>query len=393
MRSGRRIRTIMSLVIVIIAAACASGAPVDEVAEQPSRSADQGPSAGPDDADEERDDDASGDHPGPGSDDDTPGAGGDDSGADHKNAETSPDDVVPDAGSPASVPAAPLADPPAPAGPVELSEQEVYPNAKALAADVAQTLTTYDVDDSPRNVAAEVASGASVEDVATAVAVLHHPDGWSRGEVVYPQLGGVSDDRASVMVVVERLIGDADGERSEVRTLDVRLRLEGDVWRFEELASVGGTPVDPPDEPSPEARAVLDDPRIELPDSARWDILAGDIEPSLLRLMSRAADVSPYGVVTLSTGHPFDVFGTGRQSDHTKGRAVDIYRVDDRLVVDDRTETSAGTRQFVEWFYDQPEVARLGSPCALDGYGGRSFTDVVHLDHLHVAVGVEEENE
>ncbi len=72
-----------------------------------------------------------------------------------------------------------------------------------------------------------------------------------------------------------------------------------------------------------EARAVLDDPRIDLPDSARWDILAGEVSPALLRLMSRAADEA---------------------------------------------------------------AVRIGSPWALDGLGGRSFTDVVHQDHLHIAV-------
>lgn len=35
---------------------------------------------------------------------------------------------------------------------------------------------------------------------------------------------------------------------------------------------------------------------------------------------------------------------------------------------------------------DQPEVSQIGAPWALDGYGGRSFTDVVHQDHLHVGV-------
>ena len=165
----------------------------------------------------------------------------------------------------------------------------------------------------------------------------------------------------------------------------MRLQLEDGEWVFDQLASVGGEAPGSVPPPGPEARSVLEDPRIELPDSARWDILAEEVSPTLLRLMARAADQAPYGVVVLSTGHPHEIFGTDRQSDHTRGQAVDIYRVGDAGVIDDRHDGST-THDLTRWFYDQPEVARIGSPWALDGFGGRSFTDVVHEDHLHVAV-------
>jgi hypothetical protein len=88
---------------------------------------------------------------------------------------------------------------------------------------------------------------------------------------------------------------------------------------------------------------VLAHPRIELPDSAVWDIHRGRISDTLLAVMARAADEVDYGVVVLDTGHPWEIFGTDRQSDHTRGRAVDIYRVGDRNVVDDRADGSAPT--------------------------------------------------
>ena len=135
---------------------------------------------------------------------------------------------------------------------------------------------------------------------------------------------------------------------------------------------------------SPEALAVLNDPRIEMPDSARWDILSGAIAPNLLRIMARLAERTPYGVTTLSQGHPYEVFGTDKQSDHTRGRAVDIYRLGDTLVIDDRAEGSM-TYKTVQWLYDQPEIRQIGSPWALDGYGGKSFRDRLHQDHLHIA--------
>ncbi|MBS3939692.1 MAG: hypothetical protein KG028_01905 [Actinobacteria bacterium] len=276
-------------------------------------------------------------------------------------------------------------EPPPVEAPFALSEADVYLNAKRLAADVAQALTTYDPDQSMEEVVADFDAVVDRGRLAEQARDLHHPGTWSRGRVIYSQLGGVTADRVSVMVTTEQRIGDAAGERRETRTLDVRLLLREGAWVVESLASDGGSAMPLPDDLSEEARAVLEDPRIELPDSARWDIIAGEISPQLLRLMARAADQTPYGVVVLSTGHPFEVFGTERQSFHTMGRAVDIYRVDERLVIDDREEGSA-TYQFLEWFYDQPEVSQIGAPWALDGYGGRSFTDVVHQDHLHVGV-------
>jgi hypothetical protein len=280
--------------------------------------------------------------------------------------------------------------PPAPPEPepVTLSEAEVYPNAKRFAAAVAQRLTTYDLDTNLTSLAATVADGDAdvLEGLVAAAAPLHHEDAWSRGEIVYAQLGGVRADAASVMVVVEQTIGTSAGTRVETRTLDVRLRLVDDEWAFARLTSAGGQPpIDPPS-PTEEAAAVLNDDRIALPDSARWDILAGGIDPALLRLMTRIAERTPYAVGVLSSGHPVEVFGTDRQSNHTKGNAVDVYRLDGRDVIDDRADGSS-TDQLVTWLFDEDTVSELGSPWALDGFGGRSFTDVVHADHLHIGVG------
>ena len=214
--------------------------------------------------------------------------------------------------------------------------------------------------------------------------LLYVPGAWSQGRVIYPQLGGLGDTRASVMVVTQQMVGTDAGVRVFIRTLDVRLALEGGQWRFDSVQSDGGTQVLPSGPVSPEALSVLNDPRIEMPDSARWDILSGAIAPNLLRIMARLAERTPYGVTTLSQGHPYEVFGTDKQSDHTRGRAVDIYRLGDTLVIDDRAEGSM-TYKTVQWLYDQPEIRQIGSPWALDGYGGKSFSDRLHQDHLHIA--------
>lgn len=90
----------------------------------------------------------------------------------------------------------------------------------------------------------------------------------------------------------------------------------------------------------------------ELPDSARWDIHRGDIDPRLLQLMVQIADRSPIGVVTLASGHPFNIFGTNRQSAHTLGSAVDLYGVDGELVVRQRREGTPAS-ELSRWLLDR----------------------------------------
>lgn len=266
---------------------------------------------------------------------------------------------------------------------------ETHPNAKTLASEIAQTLTTYEAGDTLEDITGRIASGDQRERLAEAVASLYHPGGWSRGEVVYPQFGGLTADSTSVMVVLAQTIGEpgADAPRTEVRVIDVRLRLEDRAWVFDEIASAGGEPAERPDDLPPEAVAVLDDPRIELPDSARWDIHRGAVHPDLLAMMTRLADATgDLGVVVLESGHPYNVYGTDRMSDHMRGRAVDLYRVAGELVIEGRTSETSATHAAVRTIYDDPAGAVVGSPWALDEYGGRSFTDPVHLDHIHMAI-------
>lgn len=289
--------------------------------------------------------------------------------------------------SPAGPAAAPSPSPPPLPAAWTAPEGEVLPNAKTAAAAVVHALTNHEVGTTPQDVAEAVAGDpAQVRALAAAATNLVDPERWSRGAVRYGQLGGLGDDAVSVMVVVEQRRGrGGEVEQVETRTLDVRLRLEDDAWAFDGLASDGGPVVPRPDQLSEAAAAVLDDPRIHLTDSNRWDIHAGGVHPDLLALLLQIADRTEIGVVTFTRGHPVNVFGTDRRSNHTRGRAVDIHRVGEGLVVDQREEGSPA-HDLVRFLYDQTDVPELGSPWALDGFGGRSFTDVVHADHLHVAV-------
>jgi hypothetical protein len=260
---------------------------------------------------------------------------------------------------------------------------EVEPEAKQLAADIAYALTTYEESDDPTARFSSIAGAAGVDLLAEAGEPLTHPGRWSRGLVVYPQLGGLTNERVSVMVVTRQTVGlGSEAEFSVVRTLDIRL-VRGDAgWEFDALASAGGA-FDSIEDLAL-AGAVAANPRIEMPDSARLDILGGEISPVLLELMSDLADITPYGITVMATGHPYHVFETGRVSHHTLGRAIDINRVGERHVIDDRGADSA-TRALVQWLWEQSEVIQVGAPWDVDG-SGRSFANTVHQDHIHVAV-------
>lgn len=258
---------------------------------------------------------------------------------------------------------------------------EVFPEAKHLASDTARGLTTYPHGSTP----ASVAEAAGVPHLADVLAGLVDTDAASAGTVVYPQMGGVTGDAVSVMVVVHQVRARADGgQTEETRTLDLRLDRTQGAWAVTALASDGGPPAGRPEALAPEAAAVLDHPRIELPDSARWDIHREEVDTDLLHLLLEIAEHHDIHAVTLSTGHPYEVFGTERQSNHTLGRAVDIYAVDGVPVSEQRHEGSA-VHGLVMWLYGHG-VPELGSPWALDGHGGRSFTDEVHQDHLHIGI-------
>jgi hypothetical protein len=265
-----------------------------------------------------------------------------------------------------------------------VADGEVEREAKQLAVDIAYDLATYEETEDPAHRLAAIAGYAGFVSLAYASEPLTHPGRWSRGEIVYPQLGGLTEERASVMVVTRQTVGTgADPEYTVVRTLDIRLIMGEAGWEFERLASAGGAFENLEDLEL--AHAVAADARIDMPDSARLDILSGEISPILLEVMLDIADITPYGITVMATGHPYHVFGTDRVSHHTVGRAVDIHRVGSRQVIDDR-EIGSTTAHLVQWLWENPDVIQVGSPWDIDGGPRRSFTDTVHQDHIHVAV-------
>lgn len=274
---------------------------------------------------------------------------------------------------------------------------EALPNLKQVAADFVQALTTRVQGQRPEDVLA-AAAGLTARAFDPAAALRAGAPLWAEpvttGSVVYPQLSGLvpigpGAQQAGVMVVVrQRLLARGGSVAEVVRTCDVRLRVQQGAWRVTELASAGGQPLDRPAGLPPQAALVLDDPRIELPDTARWDVHAGLVSPDLLDVLVAAAAVAPLSVTVLRGGHPPNVFGTSRISNHTQGRAVDVWRTGGQAVV----STGAGrgpARAVLLAAAADRRTRQTGSPAGsdLDGVGRRSFTDLVHQDHLHLAVG------
>lgn len=273
--------------------------------------------------------------------------------------------------------------PAAPRAPVtyKTPSGEVYKNAKVLAGRTVERLTTYPEGTSARALVKRLpASVRGASGLRERLDPLVDQTSRSRGEVIYPQLGGVTPTGASVMVVLrQRRLRPDGGATTETRTVDVRLRRAGGPWRVADIVSVGGRRASRPGGVSGAARAVLDNDRIELPDSARWDIYRGGVDERLLRRMDEIAERFRYSVAVLDTGHPKDVFAMNRRSAHSQGYAVDIWKVDGRRVVRQRRQ---GSRAFtLARSLVAGGATQLGSPWA---FGNGSFTDPVHQDHLHL---------
>jgi hypothetical protein len=274
--------------------------------------------------------------------------------------------------------------------PFEPAPNEPQAEAKRLGALVAYVITNYEADSSLAGLLATLPVDPALADsLALQVQAVHHPGMWSRGTVEYAQLGGHLDGRISIMVVVRQDLGvegAGDPERTETRTMDVRLvRGESGTWEFEAIDSAGGQPVERPEDLSPLAAAVVDDPRIDLPDSAIWDIYTGHTDQPLLQLMLDLAERTPYTAAVLHTGHPLNVFGTPRLSNHTVGRAIDIYAVGPELVVDSHDVTSS-LYAVSEWVVSRTDIREFGSPWLFDDAVAHSFTNQVHHDHIHIGV-------
>ncbi|WP_326609607.1 hypothetical protein OG949_05250 [Streptomyces scopuliridis] len=195
-------------------------------------------------------------------------------------------------------------------------------------------------------------------------------------QVIDAQYGGILADSASVLVVCRQWTpGHAGGT-----TVDVRLSRAQPRWDVTALhpARPGAAAASLPDA----ARRVLAESQILLPPAAEADIRSGKVHPSVLRALLRLAGTYRMYVSVVRSGHPLNVFGTSRPSDHPRGRAFDVWQIDGHRVVDPAT-----SRRLVESFMRDAAAAgsyNVGGPVRLSGGApGQFFTDNTHHDHVH----------
>jgi hypothetical protein len=228
------------------------------------------------------------------------------------------------------------------------------------------------------------ARGLPAQSVVTATSLLHE-DAAGAVQVVYPQLGGLTAASSSIMTVVRLAVLRDDTLTTSTRTIDVRLAKRGGVWQVTRIASAGGRAPQPRDGSSL-AGQVVTSPNIVLPDTGRWDIHAGRVDGRILRMLLRLSRDHRLSVCVLSSGHPVNVFGSASVSNHTRGRAVDIWAIDGkRVAAYARQPGDAGNpaRVLMETAlrYGSDEV---GGPWSFATRYGGTFTNTVHEDHLHI---------
>ena len=201
-------------------------------------------------------------------------------------------------------------------------------------------------------------------------------------QVLEAQYGGILSDSASVLVVCRQWHRGADGRiLTGGTTVDVRLSAAQPLWTVTALhPAMPGPPV--PGLPSAALR-VLTSPEITLSPDVVADLHSGTIHDSVLEALLTLSRTYRMELSVMRSGHPIDVFGTDRPSDHPKGRAFDVWRVDGQAVVD-----PASSRSLIEGFMRSAAAAgsyNVGGPWQLTGGApDQFFTDNTHHDHVHV---------
>lgn len=255
------------------------------------------------------------------------------------------------------------------------SPDDVRPEVKVRAVRLVEALAAWPTGGAGVAAARQrlVAAGDDPDLAASASSLLGEGDA-AAAQVIVAQYGGIQDTSASVLVVVRQWVSGRDDGGS---TLDVRLARTNGQCRVVELHPAEPGP--PTAALSPVATRVLAEPRIELPPAALADVHAGLVHDSALSALLRLSAAYRIGVSVLRSGHPKDVFGTTRPSDHPLGRAVDTWTIDGSAVVDPATPRAL-VREYMTAFADAGSY-NVGGPVAITG--SAFFTDATHHDHVH----------
>ncbi len=135
-----------------------------------------------------------------------------------------------------------------------------------------------------------------------------------------------------------------------------------------------------------DASALLNNPKLGLTESARYDLEQGVVDARVIGLLEVLLQSYSIKVSVFKTGHSTYVKGSNRVSNHTLGRAVDIYEINGERV----SSSSASARAVVAWLATGEGPLRpteLGSPFGEFTDLPGVFTDSGHQGHIHVAWG------
>lgn len=196
-------------------------------------------------------------------------------------------------------------------------------------------------------------------------------------EVIDAQYGGILSDTASVLVPCRVYTLSGGRVVTSGTTVDVRLSKTRGTWRV--TATHPAQPGKAAAQLSSAARQVLESDRITLPPASAADIRAGQVHDSVLTTMLALAKTYRIGISVIRSGHPIDVFGTNRPSDHPKGRAFDTWQINGHAVVSPST-----SRSLVTSYMRAAEGLgsyNVGGPYQLSG--AAYFSDRTHHDHVH----------
>ena len=261
------------------------------------------------------------------------------------------------------------------------SANDVAADAKARAVRLVETAATWEsgnggFQNARRRLNESGFDGDLVDDLGSVLV-----DGVeSVARVVVAQYGGLLADSASVLVVVDQWVLRRDGRiRAGGTTLDIRLVVDEPEWAVTVVRparpgrAVGGL--------SRAARRLLASTRVSLPEAAASDIRAGEINDVVLNALHSLSERRHLDVSVLRSGHPVWVFGTDRVSNHTEGRAVDVWALEGRPIVDMRVAP-----ELTEFMKEASEVGayQVGGPTDLDGGDTVYFSDDTHQDHIHL---------
>ena len=268
--------------------------------------------------------------------------------------------------------------------PYEVLPGEVEPECKAAAAKAMTAALTWQPGQQAHALKGRLVAAGAAPSLASDLDALIDRHLASTVDVVYPQYGGLSANRrtASIMVVVRqnwRTVAGAPAQTREL-TLDLRLRKVGDRWVAQR--ALVPDPPSPAAKPDPVAQQLLQNDAVALPQAAQADLLSGAIDRRLIGLLQALSRKWRIHVQVLKSGHPTNVYGTRRLSNHTKGRAADIWAVDDIPIIGHRPSL---------WVALMREAAKagadeIGGPVDVDRRArhGPYFANDVHQDHVHL---------